>query len=224
MSHNNFNFNAAEVDEILVRMKVSQAGNTKLYFVTQATGTYSGSRQVATNTPSAGEWGLVRFPVSNNEEWSGTITRLRFHPVNIDGTDFEVDWILATDGDLDDDGVPDEVEFNLGRNLLAPVESGLDADGDGDSDLWEMITGFSPDDAASRFTSSFQVELDGDRKMMFPAKPGRRYTLHRSFDLNDWSAIDTMLSGSTDGPMEFEDSRAVPDGRSFYKIGVEIVD
>ena len=45
-----------------------------------------------------------------------------------------------------------------------------------------------------------------------------------SFDLKDWDVIDAMLSGLSDGQMEFEDSSAVPDGRSFYKLGVEIGD
>lgn len=225
VSNLGFNFNAGEVTDIIVRLRTTQAGNTGFFFGTATANSFNAARRIVVASPSAGQWGLVHLPVSTHASWAGTITRLRLDPIqNMPGASFDIDWILATDGDLDDDGVPDEVEFNLGRNLLAPVESGLDADGDGDSDLWEMITGFSPDDAASRFTSSFQVELDGDRKMMFPAKPGRRYTLHRSFDLNDWSAIDTMLSGSTDGPMEFEDSSAVPDGRSFYKLGVEIVD
>lgn len=252
IDHTGFRFDANSITSIMVRFKVSSASSVRFFFGTDTADSFSPSRGFTLDTPPADEWATVRFPVSTNAEWTGVITSMRMIPTKKSGTSMEIDWIRGSDGDFDKDGIsdayegdadldgdglanyedddsdsdgaPDALETSLGRNPYVQREAGLDADGDGESDLFEMITGFSPDDAASRFSSAFQIDADGDRKMMFSAKPGREYTLHRSYDLQDWDVIDAMLSGLSDGQMEFEDSSAVPDGRGFYRLGIEVVD
>ncbi len=253
VNNQGFHFVAGAVTDILVRLKATQAGNTRLFFGTDTADTFHADRRIIVSSPPAGEWGLVRYPVSTHSDWTGFITRLRVDPIlNRPGDSFDIDWILASDGDLDDDGIadtveggadidgdglanvedtdsdgdgaPDALESGLGRNPYANVEGGLDTDADGQSDLYEMIAGFSPDDSTSRFSQSFLLDPNADRRITFSAKPNRKYTVLRSDDLLTWQEIGEVLSGSTDGDMEFVDSDPLPIGRAFYQLKIEVLE
>ena len=112
----------------------------------------------------------------------------------------------------------------MGRDPYAAVEGGLDADGDGQSDLFEMVVGTSPDDRGEFYTQTIGYDGNLDPELSFLAKPGRLYGLERSVNLSSWTRIDEVLSGGTDGTMSMVDI-AVPAGNEmFYRVAVEVVE
>ena len=40
-----------------------------------------------------GDWQTLTFNMSNHKKWTDTITALRFDPVHMPNTSFEIDWI-----------------------------------------------------------------------------------------------------------------------------------
>ena len=242
-------FPAGSVTDILIRLKVSTARTVPLFFGTDTADFFSGTRRLNAASPSANQWGMVRFPVSTHVDWSGFITQLRFDPT-LPGATLDVDWILASDGDRDDDGLsdaaeghedvdsdgspnlddkdsdgdgaPDALESSLGRNPYANVEGVFHSDGDGQSDLFEMITGFSPDNTAARFSHSVSLDSNADRRIIFSAKPNRTYSIERSPDRSTWQKVGEVSSGAADGDMEFVDSDPLPSGRLYYRLLVTV--
>ena len=246
-----FNFNAGAVSDILVRLKTTQEGNTRFFFGTEGADSFHADRRIVVASPPADQWGLVHFPVSTHTNWTGTITRLRLDPIqNRPGASFDIDWILATDGDLDEDGIadltegpadldgdglanledtdsdgdgaPDAIENSLGRDPYADVEGLVDTDNDGQSDLYEMITGFSPDDGGDFYTFDISVDSNHVRYLSFTAKPDRKYVIFRSADLESWEPVGEVLPGVTNGPMNFMDTESAPSG--YYKQTIQIMD
>lgn len=241
ISRSGFHFQASEVDYILVRIKSSASGAARLYFGTGLQDSFSSSRYLLVATPQADEWGLLSFPVWDHDSWDGIITRMRLHPIDKADASFEIDWILASDGDLDDDGINDSnegardldgdglanvedadsdgdgavdaVEYSFGMDPYSNSEVASDQDRDGHSDLYEMIVGFSPNDADARFSLRMRLNSSNQPEIIFDAKAGRSYLLQRSSDLVNWedvvtfeidldedqySLVDTSLNGHED--------------------------
>ncbi len=90
-----FNFAAAEVPKLEVRMKASSNGNAEFFFATDSQPGYSGSRRVAASYSGNGAFQTVTFDMGAHASWNGTITDLRFDVVSGVGKTFEIDWILA---------------------------------------------------------------------------------------------------------------------------------
>ena len=246
-----FRFAAGSVTDILIRLRVSSTRSIPLLFGTDTANSFSGTRRFLDASPSANQWGMVSFPVSTHADWNGFITRLRFDPT-LAGATLDVDWVLATDGDRDDDGLtdaaeghedadndgspnlddkdsdgdgaPDAIESSFGRNPYANVEGGQNADGDGQTDLFEMITGFSPVSSGSFFSQSTTVDPNGDRRITFSAKPNRTYKIERSRDLAAWQQIGQVLSGATDGNLDHVDAEMLATGPVHYRLIITVAD
>ncbi|MGB0581114.1 MAG: Ig-like domain-containing protein, partial [Limisphaerales bacterium] len=246
-----FRFAAGSVTDILIRLRVSSTRTIPFFFGTDTANNFSGTRRLLTASPSANQWGMVSFPVSTHADWTGFITRLRFDPT-LAGATLDVDWILATDGDRDDDGLtdaaeghedadsdgspnlddrdsdgdgaPDAIESGFGRNPYANVEGGLQSDADGQNDLLEMIAGFSPVSSVFFFSQSVLLDPNGDRRITFSAKPNRTYQVERSRNLATWQQIGQVQSGSTDGNMDFVDAESLATGPVHYRLMISVVD
>lgn len=122
------------------------------------------------------------------------------------------------------DGLPDDWQnlyFGLGNPNAAP---GLDADGDGQTNLFEFSAGLSPTDHASRFTLGAQAVVGqaNQRSLVFgPLVAGRTYTVKYKTDLA--AASWTTLSGATTndvGAQRTVTDPAASGSRKFYQIEV----
>ena len=61
-----FHFTSGAVTDVLVRLKTTSAGNVRLFFGTDTADSFSSARRFIVSSPPAGQWGLVRFPVSTH--------------------------------------------------------------------------------------------------------------------------------------------------------------
>ncbi len=139
-------FATSQVPNILVKMRASATGTVQCYFTTLTNPSESGSRLVNSSYNPANAWKLVPFALSGQGSWSGqTVKSLRLDPISVANATWEIDWIRATDGDLDDDGIPDtteglaDIDGDGIENLLD-----LDSDGDGLTDAIELALARDP--------------------------------------------------------------------------------
>jgi hypothetical protein len=95
-----------------------------------------------------------------------------------------VEGTLVEDSDTDQDGLPDDWErFHFGG-----LDQGAasDPDGDGESNLREWRTGYTPTSKSSALVISAYQRKNGGAVFRFPTAPGRRYEIEESADLNVW--------------------------------------
>jgi hypothetical protein len=130
MARENLNFDADQISNIIIKLKATAPGNVQLFWGHTGSSAYSGKLLNATYDV-ADEWQAIVMPVSTHDEWIGkTITKMRIDPIGAAGAWFEIDWIRASDGDLDNDGILD-------------VDEGAgDSDGDGRMDIEAIPTSY----------------------------------------------------------------------------------
>ncbi len=118
---------------LLVRMKTAGTASPQLYWERLGTSGYVSSRSVTASYTGNNAWKVVAFNMSNHPEWKDKImTSLRFDPVATSGTNFQIDWIRPSNGDLDGDGLSDSLEGDedYDNDGLINMED-PDSDGDG---------------------------------------------------------------------------------------------
>lgn len=118
---------------LLVRMKTAGTASPQLYWERLGTSGYVSARSVTASYTGNNQWKVVAFNMSSHSEWKDKIiTSLRFDPVSTSGTNFQIDWIRPSNGDLDGDGLSDWVEGDedYDNDGLINMED-LDSDGDG---------------------------------------------------------------------------------------------
>jgi hypothetical protein len=145
-----FSFDTREVPGFLVRMKCDKPGRVDLFFG-NATANYAGTRRLTTDLLETNVWQHLCLSAANVAEWGNfTVTKIRFDPATQSNAAFAIDWIRATDGDLDDDGIADTAEPAIdtdGDGILDVLDT--DSDGDSFSDAAERLAGSDPYDAQS---------------------------------------------------------------------------
>lgn len=102
--------------------------------------------------------------------------------------------------DTDGDGLPDDYELAWGFNPANPTDAGLDADGDGVSNLKEYQAGTDPRNPAD-FLRILAYYPQGSNYywVSFDSRPGKRYTLQRSTDLNPTLRLAAVGPSPTNG-------------------------
>ncbi len=124
-----FQFNATAVPSIIVKFKATAVGDFQFFWGNTVTTDFAASRRIDIAYTTKNKWQAIVVPLAGHPEWDGqTIVNLRFDPIDVSGATFEIDWVRASDGDLDDDGIPDANE-GLG-----------DSDGDGMLDIEDSAT------------------------------------------------------------------------------------
>ena len=111
------NLTGNNVQTVLVRMKSSAGGTAQLFWSNEAGGlSQANSTTVAVPPSTVLQW--FAFNVSANSNWAGhTIKSLRLDPPGSSGT-VEIDAIIGSDGDFDNDGLSDIWEV---ANQLDPT-------------------------------------------------------------------------------------------------------
>lgn len=166
------------VPYLLVRMKASQNTNPHFSWGRVAATTYTTARTVSANYTDADQWKVLTFPMAENSDWADKIiTNLRFRPANLSKIHFEIDWIRASNGDLDGDGLSDafEGDSDIDADGLVNLED-PDSDGDGTPDATDpepYINPFDFDQDGIPDITDPDDDNDGtpDRSDAFPFDP-----------------------------------------------------
>lgn len=106
-------FTGSKLSRMHVRLKCSHQSWAQLHWQTPAAPSYDASRVINLALPSQVVSGQtwVQFATGGHAEWAPRhITRVRLIPCLKTGAVSEVDEIIFSDGDWDDDGISDDVE------------------------------------------------------------------------------------------------------------------
>lgn len=149
-----------------------------------------------------------------------------------DGTDNIVTFEQSTPGsrnvyggqDSDEDGMPDEWEWQYGFNPSDPLDAALDADGDGQTNLHEYIAGTDPLNADDCLRiRDVNVEcVDGVQwlVMSIPVVEGHAYTIECcEGGVENWSALETISTVAATGIKEWRARIDNATGR-YYRVVV----
>lgn len=135
-------FDGGQTTNLLIKLKASHAGSVQVYWATDNK-PISGTNVKQAGYGSAGAWKVLDIPMADHPNWRNrSISALRIDPISVANANFEIDWILGSDGDADHDTIPDSVEGFIDTNADG-VEDALDDDSDGDGlkDGREQVTG-----------------------------------------------------------------------------------
>lgn len=139
-------FKTNSVPKLALKIRSSlPSTSAELFFGTLAEPGASANRRVATSYDSESTWKLVVLDLGAHAKWPNQIVEnLRLDPTTAAGT-WDIDWIRATDGDMDHDGLTDFAEgfADIDNDGLENMRD-LDSDGDGVSDAIETSRGTDP--------------------------------------------------------------------------------
>ena len=124
--------------------------------------------------------------------------------------------------DSDGDALPDTWEM---AHFASLINTGSDdPDGDGQDNTFELIAGHDPADANSCLCmESASPNATGGVFRLNHVRPGVRYSLESSTDLNAWDTLGTVTY-EIEGPRAIYDERtdAGERRRCFYRVTVEM--
>ena len=120
--------------------------------------------------------------------------------------------------DSDEDSLPDSWEMQYLGNLAAGP--GNDADGDGQDNAAEYLTGSDPDNGTSRFMATVQPAGNGF-SLVWPSLPGRLYQIQQSPSISgEWSLLQE-LPGSPAPATHTGLTIPASGDRRFYRVTVQ---
>ena len=126
--------------------------------------------------------------------------------------------LSGADPDRDGDRLPDWWERWHFLSEIA-AEAAPDADGDGQSNYAEYVTGCDPNDAASKFDARMAVSGPVDTlDLRWPSVAGRTYAIETSTDCATWTPLESGIAATPP-----ENTRPVTPGpeRRYYRIAAE---
>jgi len=225
-----FSVSGDDIATIIVRLKKSQTATTGAeYFWSNEDGNYHSDRRAEFATLNDGQFHtyfLQPASSSNATNWLGkTINGLRFDPNRAaDGSRFEIDFILFSDGDFDNDGIDDLVEGgdnDLDGDGLSSWED-TDSDNDGSLDADERIAGTSPTDPQSLFVINSVLPMVGTWgiELGWNAVSGRIYSVYGS--TNQLASFEVLQDNIFYPQNHYTDTVYAVEDSSFYRIGVEV--
>ncbi|QHI68489.1 sulfatase-like hydrolase/transferase [Tichowtungia aerotolerans] len=113
--HSALHFDGDDVPYILVRMRSAEGAAFRFYWAHTNENLFASSR-LFYSTYNSNRIETLLIPLAGDPEWDGqTITQLRVNPVNI-LSDFEIDYICASSGNLDGDAFTDAQEVIAGTD------------------------------------------------------------------------------------------------------------
>jgi hypothetical protein len=96
----NVHFKTSQVKQIIMKFKSSHQGWVELFFGTVAEPGNAASRRVSAfyNVPNT--WQLIVFDLKSHAKWPfQTVQNIRIDPTTVVNANWEIDWIMASDGD-----------------------------------------------------------------------------------------------------------------------------
>ncbi len=102
-----YNFHHGAVPYIMVRFKADETRPIQIFWERDIDTGFSGTRVLSQTYNGNGEWQTIIFDMNSHALWSNRITALRIDPLNAANKDFKIDWIVASDGNNDNDQFPD---------------------------------------------------------------------------------------------------------------------
>ena len=121
--------------------------------------------------------------------------------------------------DSDGDGIPDGYEIAHGLDPNNPLDAALDSDGDGKTNLQEYLEGTDPRDPSSvlRVTTETRDSVTGNVTISFPSVNGLTYSVELGSDLlGVWTPLQTNLIG-TGAVLSVIDTTASAQPKRFYR-------
>lgn len=178
-TNTNFQFSGSEVPVLLIKITAGQPGTTELSWGITGGNNFTGTRRLGRfYNSTTGDVEVLVFDFASDPDWTGQeVRRFRVDPINQATTNFSIDWIRASDGDYDNDGLPDAFEASQGLDLLDPSDAASDLDGDGQSNLAEYIADTSVTDATDRLVFKACSRSGSQFSGTLQGKAGRQYRL-----------------------------------------------
>jgi hypothetical protein len=245
LTQNGFLFDSGGISQLVIKLKAGAAGSLQFFWGHSGATGFAATRRVGVAyTSTSNTWQSIIVPLSTHAEWAGqTIVNLRIDPINIADAAFEIDWVRASDGDLDDDGIPDADEdadfVDVANGLYEQWAAGYslsqgktgDDDDDGLSNICEYGLGGNPTNRADRGhlptfgnASSWFEYVHAERSS---ANRGVSYAVEVSTNLvlGGWttSGVETVGIGVLDADFNSVTSRISTDVRSgqFIRLIIE---
>jgi arylsulfatase A-like enzyme len=217
-NYTNFYFASSNINNVIVRLKSPIATGLTFRWGNTVSNTFAQSRTI-TVAYTSNAWQTVVIPMKGYSEWDGaTITRMRLNPANT-LSDFEVDWIRGSAGDLDADFLPDAYEWTNGLDAANVADGHADGDRDGMTRGQEYIAGTDDGNPASKF-SILPIESNSAFRFRWDGKAGRMYSVWIAPQLINpvWMPVTNFSVLGADQPVEF--TSAGNDGSCFYQVKV----
>ena len=169
---------------------------------------------------TAGVWKEILLPLGNSSLWTEQSDTIPSLAILLDqngggGSRVEVDFIIAGNGDYDNDGIPDNEEGNTDSDGDGIADfADPDADNDGYGDAYESLAGFSRLNSEDSPEQTFE-----DMELSFNAKAGWIYYLQANSNLTDgiWRTLDTVEPNQNQRPIISLPTNAPA---QFYRIAV----
>jgi hypothetical protein len=207
-------FKTDQVKQIVLKMRASNAGNVELFFGTLAEPGSSSARRIGRTYELANSWQIVVFNLEAHAKWPGQTSKsLRIDPISVANATWEIDWIRASNGDMDGDGISDIVEgiADIDGDGISNLFD-LDSDGDGMSDALETTLGRDPyaggeGGAQLRWdTDSAATEAQGGSANWSHPRPGWWDAIHggQAFWPTISNGSDRAVFGGTAGTVTLE--------------------
>lgn len=187
--NNGVDFETTSIRSIVLRLKSAQTGNLKFRFWKS-----SDSTTLTLPISTADEWANYEFVLDSNSLWTdgNPVTDLRFEVNWGSGSNaLSIDWIRTSDGDLDNDLLPDTYEQDtLGFDYTDSTDGNADGDGDGHSYGLEYLAGTSDNDSNDKLTLTLTT-TEPEFSIDFSGRAERGYKVYRSVSLasNSWVEI-----------------------------------
>lgn len=129
--------------------------------------------------------------------------------------------------DSDKDGIPDDVEIQLGLDRLDPTDALLDKDLDGVSNLDEYLLGTNPDDPDPPHKMTWEIEPPSSFVVRFPVVADRQYILTRGNHLTSGQPAFLLYNERHDAPGTAEVRQPLPfldlTSPQFFRLEVQKV-
>lgn len=235
-------------DGLAIRISTPLSGAARFYWGTHDTIGFDSARSTTMSvSANSGNPQTIYFDLRTLPGWKGeviTAFRIDFDlPIN---SPFDIHWVRTSDGDFDRDGLSDSAEgtadpdgdglanfedpdsndngasdwdeTELGLNPYSLPEVDSDIDGDGFSDLVELVTGTTLTDANDR--PQFTIEVDSDITLRVAGKPERSYTLELTDDLltGSWNSIETFPHLVVEQMLQWD--RPLLEPYNFYRLRI----
>ena len=151
-------------------------------------------------------------------QWA-TKKNLLFDPPQI-----ELEGIVISNADTDNDGLPDDWELFYFDDLSASADA--DADGDGASNRAEYLSGTDPTKAESVFRIiNAAFKTDGTAQLIFKNSPSVSYRVESSADLISWRTAEGVLTYPTAGLAQWDETISLglsaPPPQNYFRIAAE---